>query len=87
MNIVWAEHHIISDVHIFGMIYFMELNIKCGECLKSTRVCVLTGVNSETWEQCNPYIQSIKYTATHLSQSHFMFFTQFLYIYRTVRKP
>ena len=27
MNIVRTEHHIISDVHIFGMIYSMELHI------------------------------------------------------------
>ena len=50
---------------------------KCGKPFKSTRITGMTGVNSEICEQFNSYLQCIKYTATHLSQKHFMFFTQF----------
>ena len=44
----------------------------------STRVFDLTGVNSEICEQFNSYLQIFKYTATHLSQTHFAFSHNFL---------
>ena len=50
---------------------------KCGKAFKSSRVSSLTGINSETCEQFNSYLQCIKYTGSHLSQRHFMFFVQF----------
>ena len=44
----------------------------------------MSGVNSEICEQFNSYLQCIKYTATHLTQSHFMLFTQFfIYLWNT----
>ena len=50
---------------------------KCGKAFKSLRVSSLTGINSEICEQFNSYLQCIKYTGSHLSQPHFMFFVQF----------
>ena len=50
---------------------------KCSEYFKSTRVCGLTCVHSEICEEFISYLQSFEYIATHLSQLHFMFFTQF----------
>lgn len=51
---------------------------KCGKGFKSQRVGVLKGVNSEVCEQFNAYLQCIKYTGSHLSQSNLMLFTQFM---------
>ena len=48
-----------------------------GKCFKSSRICGLVGVNSEICEQFNSYLQCIKYTGSHLSQFHFIFFVQF----------
>ena len=56
---------------------FHGITHKCGKCFKSSRVCGMVGVNSEICEQFNSYLQNIKYTASHLTQSHFMFFVQF----------
>ena len=55
---------------------FHSFNHKCGSIYKSKRVAGLGGVNSEIAEQFNSYLQCIKYTGSHLSQPHFMFFTQ-----------
>ena len=51
---------------------------KCGPNFRSSRVQGLSGVNSEICEQWNSYLQCIKFTASHLSQEHFMFFMQYL---------
>ena len=56
---------------------FHGITHKCGKCFKSSRVCGMVGVNSEICEQFNWYLQNIKYTGSHLTQSHFMFFVQF----------
>ena len=56
---------------------FHGVTHKCGKCFKSTRICGMVGINSEICEQFNSYLQCIKYTGSHLSQSHFMFFVQF----------
>ena len=56
---------------------FHSFTHTCGKCFKSSRICELAGVNSEICEQFNSYLQCIKYTGSHLSQSHFMFFVQF----------
>ena len=56
---------------------FHGITHKCGKCFKSSRVCGMVGINSEICEQFNSYLQCIKYTGSHLSQSHFMFFVQF----------
>ena len=56
---------------------FHGIQHKCGEIFKSTRVSGFKGVNSEICEQFNSYLQCIKYTGSHLSQPHFMFFVQF----------
>ena len=49
----------------------------CGINFRSTKVEGLDGVNSEICEQVNSYLQFIKYTGSHLSQEHFVFFLQF----------
>jgi Kyakuja-Dileera-Zisupton transposase len=54
---------------------------KCSKSFCSTRIRSLRHMNSEICEQFNAYIQCIKYTASHLSQSHFTFFLQF-FIYQ-----
>lgn len=51
---------------------------KCGPNFRSARVLGLEGVNSEICEQWNAFLQCIKFTASHLSQSHMMFFLQFM---------
>lgn len=56
---------------------FHGVTHKCTANFKSQRVCGLEGVNSEICEQWNAMLQCIKYTASHLSQAHMMFFTQF----------
>lgn len=57
---------------------FHGVNHMCLPCFKCRRVLGLLGVNTEICEQFNSYLNSIKYTASHLSQIHFMLFTQFL---------
>ncbi len=57
---------------------FHGCNHFCVPCFKSTRVLGLTDANSEICEQFNSYLQSIKFTGSHLSQPHFMLFTQFM---------
>ena len=49
----------------------------CGINFKSTQVEGFGGINTEICEQVNSYLQAIKYTGTHLSQDHFVFFLQF----------
>ena len=56
---------------------FHSLGHKCGINFKSGRVFGLEGINSEICEQVNSFLQCIKYTGSHLSQEHFMFFVQF----------
>ena len=50
---------------------------KCGYNFKSGRVIGLDGINSEIAEQWNSFLQCIKFTASHLSQDHFVFILQF----------
>ena len=57
---------------------FHGISHKCGKCFKSSRICGMVGINSEICEKFNSYLQCIKYTGSHLSQSHFMFFVQFI---------
>ena len=62
---------------------FHGINHKCGKCFKSSRICGMVGINSEICEQLNSFLQSMKYTGSHLSKSHFMFFVQsFIYQWR-----
>jgi hypothetical protein len=54
----------------------------CGRNFKSRRLPTFTGYNTEICEQFNSFLQCIKFTGTHLSQSHFCFFVQFfIYIW------
>jgi hypothetical protein len=57
---------------------FHSVGHKCGCLFKSRRVTGLAGVNTEICEQFNSYLQCIKYTGSHLSQTHMMLFTQFM---------
>ena len=56
---------------------FHGFSHKCSFCYKSSRIRSLSNVNSEICEQFNSYLQSLKYTATHLTQQKFCFFIQF----------
>ena len=56
---------------------FHFINHTCGINFKSGRVLGLEGINSEICEEVNLYLQCVKYTSSHLSQEHFMFFIQF----------
>ena len=56
---------------------FHGFNHKCPYVYRSNRIRSLNVVNSEICEQFNSFIQCIKYTGSHLSQSHFCFFMQF----------
>ena len=56
---------------------FHAIGHKCGWNFKSGRVLGLEGINSEICEQVNSFLQCIKYTGSHLSQEHFVFFVQF----------
>ena len=49
----------------------------CGINFKSMRVEGFGRINTEICEQVNSYLQAIKYTGTHLSQEHLIFFLQF----------
>ena len=55
---------------------FHGVNHKCQPCFKSTRVVGQGGIDSAICEQFNSYLSSIKFTGTHLTQTHFMLFTQ-----------
>ena len=60
---------------------FHSIGHKCGFNFKSGRIVGLEGINSQICEQVNSFLQSVKFTASHLSQEHFIFFMQFfLYI-------
>ena len=56
---------------------FHSLGHTCGINFKSGRVFGLEGINSEICEQVTSFLHCIKYTRSHLSQEHFMFFVQF----------
>ena len=57
---------------------FHGSNHTCLSVYMSRRVPSLdTGINSETCEQLNSYIQKIKYSARSTNQSQFMFYLQF----------
>ena len=56
---------------------FHGFNHKCPYVYRSNRIRSLNLVNSEICEQFNAFIQCIKYTGSHLNQSHFCFFMQF----------
>ena len=43
--------------------------------------------NTEICEQVNSYLQCVKYTASHLSQQHFVFFLQFFLYLLNKDKP
>ena len=63
---------------------FHSIPHKCGPNFKSGRVYGLEGVNTEICEQVNSFLQCVKYTASHVSQEHFVFFLQFfLYLINT----
>lgn len=66
----WARIRIFQDIfHNFGH--------NCGFSYDFARLKGLRNINSEICEQFNSFIQCIKYTGTHLSQSHFIFLMQF----------
>ena len=70
------EPHFFRDTRFWHDV-FHGFSHKCSKSFCSSRIRSLRHVNSEICEQFNAYIQCIKYTASHLSQSHFTFFLQF----------
>ena len=56
---------------------FHGLSHKCPFVYSFKRMGDSLNVNTEICEQFNSYIQCIKFTGSHLSQSHFCFFMQF----------
>ena len=58
---------------------FHSITHVCGKNFKSVRIEGLEGINTEICEQFNGFLQCIKYTGSHLSQEHFMFFVQFFF--------
>ena len=58
---------------------FHGFSHKCSSVYNSGTVPALNiGINSEICEQFNSFIQMIKKSASHMSQTHFIFFLQFL---------
>lgn len=67
--------------------YFREIEVKidafhgvchvCSTVFRCTQCSCLQGINTEICEQFNAYLQVIKYTASHLTQEHFILFMQF----------
>ena len=57
---------------------FHGCNHTCVPCFKSKRVLGLSDNNTEICEQFNSYLKSIKFTGSHLSQTNFMLFVQFM---------
>ena len=57
---------------------FHGVNHFCNPLHKSSRIQALGGTNSEICEQFNSFLNSIKYTGSHLSQPNFMLLTQFM---------
>ena len=77
------EPEFFKNTHFWHDIFHF-INHTCGINFKSGRVLGLESINSEICEQVNSYLQCVKYTASHLSQEHFMFFMQFfLYLLNT----
>ena len=51
---------------------------KCGPSHRSSRIASLNVVDTEICEQLNAFLQNIKYTGSHLTQSHFCLYLQFM---------
>lgn len=56
---------------------FHGFSHKCPRSFNSSRIPMLSGLNTEICEQFNAFLQCIKYTGSHLTQTHFCFFLQF----------
>ncbi len=61
----------------FGMIYSMGMHTNA-LTYSSSQIGSLGVVDSEICEQFNSFLQNIKYTVSHLSQSHFCLYLQFM---------
>lgn len=51
---------------------------KCPSSLRSSRIPSLQGLDTSICEQFNSFLQNIKYTGSHLTQSHFCLYLQFM---------
>lgn len=65
---------------------FHSVNHTCPECYKSHRFIQLRAYNTEICEQFNSYLNVVKFTASHLTMSHYMQFMQFFTHRWNVRK-
>ena len=57
---------------------FHSYNHKCSNVYKSQQVQGLEGVNSSICEQFNSFLQCIKASTKHMSQTRFMFYVQYM---------
>ena len=75
------EPELFSDTKFWHDLFHSITHV-CRNNFKSVRIEGLEGINTEICEQSNEFLQCVKYTGSHLSQEHFMFFVQFfLYIF------
>ena len=86
-----SEYALNREAGYFSLVRFFQdlfhgVTHKCGYSFDFGRLSDLQFINSECCEQFNAYIQCIKYTATHLSQPHFIFLMQFFIQRWNVRK-
>ena len=68
------------------MIYFIPSHTLVETISQSVCIEGMDGINTEICEQFNGFLQCIKYTGSHLSQEHFMFFVQFFCTYSISRR-
>ena len=57
---------------------FHSFTHKCPVSFRSSRIRDLESVDSEICEQFNSFLQNIKYTCSHFTQSHYCFFLQLM---------
>ena len=73
-----SEYYLNRELEFFKHNRFWhDLFHSIGHNFKSGRIHGMAGINSEICEQVNSFLQCIKYTGSHLSQEHFIFFVQF----------
>ena len=79
------EPHLFINTKFWHDLFHSVTHV-CGNNFKSVCIEGLEGINTEICEQFNGFLQCIKYTGSHLSQEHFMFFVQFFCTYLINRK-
>ena len=78
-----SEYSLNREPHFFRETRFWHdlfhgFSHKCASSLKSSRIPSLNVLDTEICEQFNSFLQNIKYTGSHLTQSHFCLYLQFM---------